>query len=710
MTPTLTIALAGNPNAGKTTVFNALTGARHKVGNYPGVTVEKIQGVTSLPGGVEADVVDLPGTYSLTPYSTEEVVARNFLIEEHPDLIVAVVDASNLERHLYLATQLLELGLPMVLVMNMADIARARGFRIDYEGLSRLLGVPVIPTVASQGEGIEELKAAILDVGRDPDGALQRLRHPNYGPEVEPHVRGFAEEIARTSKTPLPPRWLAVKLLEADDVTLGRVREHDHAHADDLLARAGRLRKHIEDVCGDSAEMILADRRYGYISGACTETVRQPVEDRHHISDEIDKLVTHRALGLPIFAMMMYGVFQLTFWVGGPIVDLLDWAIHVQLTGAVAGVWPAEAAPLLRSLLLDGVIGGVGSVLVFVPLIVLLFLGVAILEDTGYMARAAFLMDRLMHRIGLHGKSFVPMLIGFGCSVPGIMATRVLETRRDRLVTMLVLPLMSCGARLPIYMLILPAMFPPRLQTPMLWLIYLIGIVIAVVMARVFRATLFRGESTPFVMELPPYRMPTARGLGVHVWERTWMYVRKAGTIILLGSILLWAVSTFPRKTTFSRDYEQQISQAEQTGQPDQAETLRHQRQAEELQHTVAGRIGRTLEPVLEPAGMDWRVGTALIGAFAAKEIFVTQLGIVYSLGDAGQQAELRKRIRADYTPLQGFCICLFCLISMPCFATFAVTVREAGSWLWGLFLLGYLTALAWLLSTAVYQVGRLIL
>jgi ferrous iron transport protein B len=445
----------------------------------------------------------------------------------------------------------------------------------------------------------------------------------------------------------------------------------------------------IAKLLGDTAEMIIADRRYGFISGACRETLcarRSRRGARARI--RIDEIVLHRVWGMPIFLVLMYLVFWLTFTVGTPPMEWIE-GFFGWLGETVSGWWPAGSESLLKSLLVDGIISGVGGVLVFLPNILLLFLAIAVLEDSGYMARAAFMMDRVMHKIGLHGKSFIPMLTGFGCSIPGIMATRTLENRRDRLTTMLVLPLISCGARLPIYALIIPAFFPEVWHAPMLWIIYVIGIVLAIICAKIFRSTLFKGESVPFVMELPPYRMPTLKGVLIHMWERGSLYLKKAGTLILAVSILLWAMTSFPRLETVDPG----LSPEEQ--------------QAAELSHTIAGRIGHAMEPVIKPLGFDWRIGTAMIGAFAAKEVFVAQMGIVHSVGEADEESEsLREKLRAAYSPLVGFCIMLFMLISAPCMATIAVTKRESNSWKWALFQLGGLTVLAYVVTLAVYQIG----
>ncbi len=680
-----TMALAGNPNSGKTTLFNCLTGARQHVGNYAGVTVEKKEG-TCIFGEVEIKVVDLPGTYSLTAYSVEELVARNFIIEEKPDVVVAVIDASNLERNLYLALQVMELGVPVVLAFNMSDLARERGVEFNLELLSSLLGAPIVPTVGSKNTGMRELLAAALDTARA--GRTARAPDIRYGQDIEQslaRIGACLDASSHKSADQRARRWTAIKLLENDAQVAARV------EAPEIHQVVAAERARIETVLGDTAEMIVADRRYGFISGACQEAVRSTVESRHTMSDRIDDIVIHRVWGLPIFLGLMYLMFWLTFSAGAPFVDWLE-GLFGWLRGAVSGLWPAGSESILKSLLVDGILGGAGGVMVFLPNIMLLFLAIAILEDSGYMARAAFMMDRLMHMIGLHGKSFIPMLTGLGCSVPAIMATRTLENQRDRLTTMLVIPLVSCGARLPIYALIIPAFFPEAWRAPMLWIVYVIGIVLAIVCAKLLRSTLFKGASVPFVMELPPYRMPTVKGMLIHMWERAGLYLKKAGTIILGISIVLWALTSFPRM---------------QTSGPHASP---EERRAAELSHTVAGRVGHAIEPFIKPLGFDWRIGTAMIGALAAKEVFVAQMGIVYSVGADGAKSEtLREKLRANYSPLVGFCVMLFMLISAPCMATIAVTKRESNSWKWALFQLFGLTVMAYLLTMLVFQAGSML-
>jgi len=721
----ITVALAGNPNSGKTTIFNNLTGARQHVGNYPGVTVERKEGVCRHKG-LRIKVIDLPGTYSLTAYSIEERVARRFLIDEKPDVVVDIIDASNIERNLYLATQLIELRVPLVLALNMSDVAQARGVKFDLQQLSALLGTAIVQTVGHKNRGTEDLLDAVVAVATEP---THRVVTVSYGREIDAEIARIESPLAeqQSLSAKYDPRWLAVKLLENDQDVCQVIRE-SMADPSEVLAAAETARRRIERDFGDSPEIVIADRRYGFISGACQEAVRSTVESRHTFSDRIDAVVTNRVVGLPIFLGLMYLVFHLTFTLGGPPMDWLESGFG-WLGEAVSGLWSEGSDNLLKSLLVDGLIGGVGGVLVFLPNILLLFLAIAVLEDSGYMARAAFIMDRLMHKIGLHGKSFIPMLIGFGCSVPAIMATRTLESRRDRLVTMLVIPLMSCGARLPIYALIIPAFFANKIllnlgplsirqHAVLLLLIYLIGVVLAIISAKVLRSTLFKGESTAFVMELPPYRMPTLKGVLIHMWERGWLYLKKAGTVILGISIVLWAMGqwpTLPQERAGQFEAQRAALTADTASNEGATKSLLagidHAEAEAALEHSFVGRLGKAIEPALQPCGFDWKTSTAMIGAFAAKEVFVAQMGIVYSLGEQEdeQSESLREVLRANYTPLQGFCIMLFCLVSAPCIATIVITKRESNSWKWALFQLGGLTVLAWTLTTAVYQIGRLV-
>jgi len=681
----ITVALAGNPNCGKTTLFNAFTGARQHVGNYPGVTVERKEGQCQFEG-YDITFVDLPGTYSLTAYSEEELITRQFLLDETPDVVVDVIDASNVERHLYLGTQLMEMNIPLLLAFNMSDVAQRKGLVFDLEELPTLLGTDIVPTVGSKRRGIDALLKAI--VRRATQSGTHVPRTIQYGHEIEHEIKTL-ESLVDQAQPDLAARyekrWLVTKLLEQDNDVLGVVTDQV------LLKGVTQSVHHLKGLFNDLPEIVIADRRYGFISGACQQTIKNTVELRHSTSDLIDIIVTHRVLGLPIFLVLMYLVFWLTFTLGEKPMEGLDWFFG-WLGGAVAGLWPEGSESLIKSLLVDGVISGVGGVLVFLPNILLLFLAIAMLEDTGYMARAAFVMDRVMHRIGLHGKSFIPMLIGFGCTVPAIMATRILENRRNRLTTIMVLPLMSCGARLTIYGLMIPAFFPRVWQGPVLWMIYFTGIALAVVLAKVLRLSLFKGETMPFVMELPPYRLPTIRSLAIHMWHRAWMFLKKAGTVILGISIVLWVLATFPT-----------------TSQEDLAGFSELEARQIKLENSIMGHLGKGIEPVIRPLGFDWKIGTALIGATAAKEVFVSQLGIVYAVGDEQEGTSLRGKLKENYTPLMGLCVMLFCLISTPCMATVAMTRQETGSWGWAAFQFFGLTALAYGLTLIVYQAGRVL-
>ncbi|MEN6337175.1 MAG: ferrous iron transport protein B, partial [Phycisphaerales bacterium] len=512
----IVVALVGNPNSGKSSLFNLITGSHQHVGNYPGVTVEKKEGVCTHRGR-EIRLVDLPGTYSLSAYSEEEIITRRFVLEDRPDVVVDVVDASNIERNLYLGTQLIEMNAPLVFAFNMSDLAKRRGLVFDLKQLSELLEARIVPTVGSKGEGRDALLDAVIETADET--RKPRIHGLHYGGEIEEEL-ARVETLVRSQEKELADkygsRWVALKLVEQDDEIVAKVQHRD------VLDAAARSVAHLRGIFRDEPEIVLADRRYGFISGACQETIKNTVERRHDASDVIDAIVTNRVLGLPIFLLLMYAVFWLTFTLGEFPMRGLEWCLG-GLAAAVSGLWPAGSDSWLRSLIVDGMIAGVGGVVVFLPNILLLFMAIAMLEDTGYMARAAFVMDRIMHKIGLHGKSFIPMLIGFGCSVPAIMATRILENRRNRLTTIMVIPLMSCGARLTIYSLIIPAFFAPHWRGPMMWLVYLIGILLAVVCAKLLRLTVFQGETLPFVVQLPPYRMPTPGSIAIHRGQRGWM-------------------------------------------------------------------------------------------------------------------------------------------------------------------------------------------
>ncbi|MCC6131036.1 MAG: ferrous iron transport protein B [Acidobacteria bacterium] len=706
------VALAGNPNCGKTSLFNALTGARQHVANYPGVTVEKRTGQCEI-GGSPAEIVDLPGTYSLNSYSPEERVAERELASR-PDVVVVVADSMQLQRNLVLLVQILQTGANPVLCLNMADEARAAGQRLDVAMMERLLGLPVVETEANTGRGVAELLAAIRRASLAP---IARHRVV-LGEDLEGAIAAVSEHLPEDGALMLSGEWTAVRLL-LGDVELSR-RVAEMPAGGEAVYEAQRQRARLEAVTGLEIPVFVAERTFGFVDGLLRETRTPPPRiDARALSDRLDDVVAHPILGLPIFGAVLYAIFWLTFTLGeapmGWIESGAGW-----IGQSVSSLWPAGSDSLLRSLLVDGVIAGVGGVLVFLPNILLLFLGLAFLEDTGYMARAAFLTDRLMHRFGLHGKSFIPMMTGFGCTVPGIMATRTLENEKDRLATMLVLPLMSCGARLPIWMLLIPAFFPPSWRAPVLWLVYATGIGLALALALLLRRTLLRGEDAPFVMELPPYRLPTLRSVLIKMIGRAGLYLRKAGTTILAISILLWAAMSFPKPASHQIDARIAAGEvvvavpgaaASNGGHVTlSAADVAARRATEDLEFSAAGRIGHLLAPVFSPLGFDWKIVTAMIGALAAKEVFVAQMGIVYSIGDADAGAEgLRALLARDYSPLVGLSLMLFLLISAPCMATIAVTRRESGRWRWALLQLFGLTVIAYLTSLGVYQLGRLV-
>ncbi len=639
--------LVGNPNSGKTSIFNGLTGARQRVGNYPGVTVEKREGKFRVEAE-EVHIRDLPGTYSLSWYSPEEKIATRELMSGDHDVAVVVVDSTVLRRSLNFVLQVLQTQTRVVLCLNMADEAYRSGQRIDVPQLGRLLGMDVVETTASNGHGLDRLKSVIVRAA----GTPPRQPAPEVAAVLE-DTRSFLEHV-----------------------------------------------DHPED---DEGELLNRTRRFAItIDGIMAQVTLNPARpDARIISRRLDTVLAHRTLGLPIFLAVMYAVFWMTFSLGEAPIGWIDSGVG-WLQNAITTHWPGSPDSLLLSLLVDGIIAGVGGVLVFLPNIVLLFLGLSFMEDTGYMARAAYLMDRFLSRVGLHGKSFLPLVTGFGCSIPGVMATRTIENERDRLATMLVLPLMSCGARLPIWMLLIPALFAPALRAPMMWGVYIFGIALALGLSLLLRGTLLRGETTPFVLEMPPYRLPSRQAVLGRALERSGAYLRKAGTVILGISILLWAVTTFPRPTSY------QVDRDVAAGAQLSSEQIQGQRAAEDLRFSLAGRLGTALEPAFRPLGFDWRIVTASIGAFAAKEVFVSQMSIVYALGEDGQEGDLRQLISRDYSPRVGLALIIFLLVGTPCMATVAVVRRESGSWRWAWGQFFGLTALAYVLAMTAYGVGGL--
>ncbi|WP_300521317.1 ferrous iron transport protein B [Aminiphilus sp.] len=675
------IALAGNPNTGKTSLFNRLTGSRASVGNWPGVTVERKEG-TMRVGGEELTVVDLPGIYSLGAASVDEQIAAEFILRDRPDVAVVVVDASNLERSLYLVVQLLEMGQPAVVALNMVDAADSRGIQVDVTALERLLGVPVVPTVATSGEGVEGLKARVVARlaalrGEGSSGEGRRDFVVPYGERVERVLRRLEEALSGLGIT-LPgasPRLAAVKLAEGDTLFLSALAKNLHApeFEEVLQGESDRLEKEL----GYDLQTAVIERRWGFLSGVAAEAVRRDlsIAERLSLSDRIDRVVTHRLLGLPLFLGITWLVFTLTYLLGDPAADFLDGAIG-SLGEWLGGVLASMgASDLLQSFVMDGVVGGVGSVVVFFPHIFLLFVFIAALEDSGYMARGAFVMDRIMHFLGLHGKSFIPMLLGFGCNVPSIMSTRILDRPRDRMITLLVLPFMSCSARLPVYVLFAGVFFGERAPLAVFSL-YVLGILVAVAAAKILGSTLFKGESSHLVMELPPYHLPTLRGVFRSAWERGAMFLKKAGTFIFAAVILVWAGANLPLGVEYAS------------------------------QESLVGRLGSAVAPLLEPAGFgSWQAGVALVFGLLAKEVVVGTFGTLLGVCEEGIAAVLPQ----FFTPLAAYAFLVMTLLYIPCVAVIAAFKRETNSWKWTGFLVLYTTLLAYGAAVLVYQGGRLL-
>ncbi len=724
MPQTMTIALAGNPNSGKTTLFNTLTGSRQQVGNYPGITVDKREG-EALFGSTRLHIIDLPGTYSLSAYSPEELVARNVLVEEKPRVVIDVLDATNLERNLYLAVQFMELGIPVVLALNMMDEVKKRGLTINTSQLSRLLNVPVVETVAKTGLGKEALMEVAQDTARHWEDRPWTPLRMSYGPDLDPVLEAMTTIIDQSGflLQRYPSKWVALKYMEEDE-EIRRVGVKENPEL------SGRLEKMVQDVshhCQQTLnthpEAIIADYRYGFISSVLKQDViiRPDNYGRITFSDQADRILTHKLLGPLIMVGVLYAMFKLTFNLGE---TPLGW---VQLFFSWLGDAAGSVLPqgLLQSLVVSGVIDGVGGVLSFVPLILIMFFCLSFLEDSGYLARMAYMLDRALRVFGLHGCSVMPFIVSGGipggCAVPGLMATRTLRGPKEKLATMLTLPYMSCGAKIPVFLLIGGVFFRESAAEVLFW-ITLLGWGMALVVAKFLRVTVLRGEPTPFVMELPPYRLPTLKGLCIHTWERGWQYIRKAGTIILAISILLWAAMTFPgldRDTAQGFDtrisaLEAQLARVQsEPGLQDlkgRLETVQAQKKQAALRATLAGRLGTAIESVTDWAGFDWRLNIALIGGVAAKEVIVSTLGTAYSLGGVDEDdgaRSLSQRLAKDpsWSRIKGLSVMVFVLLYAPCFVSLVTMARES-SWRWAAFSLIFNTLFAFGLAVAVYQVG----
>lgn len=705
----LKIALTGNPNSGKTSLFNRLTGATQKVGNWGGVTVELKEGTARI-GKDQVTIIDLPGTYSLCTCSMDEQVARNFIVDEKPDVVVDVIDATNLERHLYLAVQLLELGVRPVLALNMWDEVKSKGLDIDINLLSKLLGLTIVPTNARSGEGVHELLAAAVRQGGEKRGVSTdfAVRLPD---ELETAVVQLKAEIDKSAEIKYNPRWLALQLFEQDRQIESMVKELPQGNQ--LLVLRDNLIQSLSKKLGDLPETFIAESRYGFITGAVKETVKQTRPNRVEISDQIDTVLTHRFWAYPIFILFMWLLFQATFKLGEYpmqwIESLFGWLQSIASTSLPEGV--------LRDLISDGIIAGVGGVIVFLPNILILFLGISIMEDTGYMARAAFITDKLMHRIGLHGKSFIPMIMGLGCSVPAIMAARTLESKKDRIKTILLTPLVSCSARLPVFVLFAGALFPQHAANVVFLFQVVFGFGAFILMGFVFKHTLFQKEEDyPFVMELPPYRMPTFQSILIHMWQKAEHYMKKMGGVVLVFSVILWWMSAYPKAPEIESQFDQRIETARlvhnvsDDERNEQIKKLASQKHAAVMEQTYIGRIGRFIEPVVKPFGSDWRGAVSLVTGFVAKEVVVGSMGVLYAVGDeVDEQSDgLREVIQEHFTPLSAFSFMLFVLLYIPCVVALITVIRELKNWKWSLFSVGYQLLLAWTAATLVYQVGKL--
>lgn len=707
----INVALIGNPNSGKTSLFNYASGQHEHVGNYSGVTVDAKEGVYKQDGYLFR-IVDLPGTYSLSAYSPEELYVRKHLQDESPDVVINIVDASNLERNLYLTTQLIDMDVRMVIALNMYDELNRKGNKLDHELLSGLLGTPLVPTISKTGFGIKDLFDRIIKVYEEEDPVVRHI-HINYGEILEKGIKHLKDCLRTNANIPrsLSKRYMAIKLLEGDTKEEEEVKKL--AEADAILKVRDTQVAEIENLLQEDCETAFTDARYGFISGALLETYEENKIQKVSKTQIIDLFVTNKLLGFPIFFLFMWIMFEATFRLGAYPMEWIE-SLVAWIGDIVRG---AMSEGPFKDLLVDGIIGGVGGVIVFLPNILILYLFISFMEDSGYMARAAFIMDKIMHKMGLHGKSFIPLVMGFGCNVPAIMSTRTIESRNSRMITMLVNPLMSCSARLPVYILFAGAFFPKHAGI-ILFGLYITGILLAVLMARLFKRFLFKKEDVPFVMELPPYRMPTVKSILIHMWEKARQYLRKMGGVILVASIIIWFLSYFPRETAGMEVYDQQIAEVELSmmNANEKEETIGELERLKEMdhqEHSYIGSVGKAIQPVLSPLGFDWKMSVSLLTGMAAKEVVVSTLSVLYT-GDSEDNQALPERLKEDrdasgnhvFTPLVALSLMLFVLIYFPCIATITAISRESGSWKWGAFVVVYSCVLAWIVSFIVYQTG----
>ena len=689
----INVALVGNPNCGKTSLFNFASGAHERVGNYSGVTVDAKEGKARY-FGYEFNLVDLPGTYSLSAYSPEELYVRKQIVEKTPDVVINVIDTSNLERNLYLTTQLIDMHLRMVCALNMFDETERRGDHVDYDKLGELFGVPMVPTVFTNGRGVEELFKVVIDMYEGQENSQRNYRHIhiNHGHELEHGIKEMQEHLKQEDnlRQRYSTRYLAIKLLEHDKDVEAYIATFPDAK--EIIAHRDQAEQRVKEETGEDSETAIMDAKYGFIHGALKEAGYETGHDKdtYRTTHVIDRFITNRYLGFPIFLLLLFVMFSVTFYIGQYPMDWIE--AGVAWLGEIISTTMPDGP--LKAMLVDGVIGGVGSVIVFLPQILILYFFISYMEDSGYMARAAFIMDKLMHKMGLHGKSFIPLVMGFGCNVPAVMATRTIESRRSRLITMLVLPLMSCSARLPIYIMITGTFFAAHYRSLVMLSLYAVGILLAVVVSRVLSLFVIKGEDTPFVMELPPYRFPTWKAIGRHTWEKGKQYLKKMGGIILVASIIVWALGYFPHDESLSM--------------------------REQQEQSYIGRIGKTIEPVFRAQGFDWKLDVGLVAGIGAKEVVASTMGVLYANNDSfgddeaynnedGKYDTLLAQMTADgITPLAAYCFLLFVVIYFPCIATIAAIKGETGSWRWAVFSAVYTTVLAWIVSAVVYQVGSL--
>lgn len=716
---TINVALVGNPNCGKTSLFNVASGSHEHVGNYSGVTVDAKEGHFDFQG-YHFRLVDLPGTYSLSAYSPEELYVRKHIIDETPDVIINVVDAGNLERNLYLTAQLIDMNVRMVVALNMYDALLHSGNTLDHKKLGQLFGVPIVPTVSRTGKGIDNLFHVIIGLyeGADfigqkeeiQDEAMREYRewhdkyvpdhkygshdeethdfdgksyirhiHINHGPELERSIDAVKEVICKNEniRYKYSTRFLAIKLLENDKDIEQRVIA-TLPNGEEVIRVRDKEAERIRLSMNEDSEQAITDAKYGFITGALKETYTEKNQNTEMFTRIVDSIVTHKIWGFPIFFVFLYLMFECTFVFGEYPKGWIEWLVE-QIASLAETFMPAGP---LKDLIVDGIIGGVGGVIVFLPNILLLYIFISFMEDSGYMARAAFIMDKIMHKMGLHGKSFIPLIMGFGCNVPAIMASRIIESRKSRLVTILINPLISCSARLPIYLVMIGAFFPSKASLVLLS-IYVTGILLAVLMARIFSRFIVRGDDAPFVMELPPYRMPTAKSVLRHTWEKGAQYLKKMGGIIMIASVIIWFLGYYPNHDAYSTTAEQQ-------------------------ENSYIGQIGKAIEPVIEPLGFDWKMGIGILSGIGAKELVVSTLGVLYTNDDDIESVDLADRI--PITPLVAYGYMLFVLIYFPCIATVAAIKNESGSWKWAAFTICYTTLLAWIVAFLVHQVGGIFL